>query len=668
EFGTRLSPDPRIGATPGAAEAPTSTFGPFRDAFGRPALIDVFGIAARIPIQRSGAAEPFLYVELPPPTGSGSALTLGAGSIWIPAAALAQGVPASAFVGLRIKGGTVGFGTTVALGVSPIIVPATATVTLDLILDPPPPATGSGPGADARGAHVQTPARVTFTFTAAGGALSSADDAAFGAFGTDLTLKREALPAHYDPVFGRVDFPYAADRPDFAVAVSHSTLATFAGTAPIFGAAWSLPVSITDAGSLGAASGAGGVAIGLSPDLKVQWTGREGPAHCSSCVLLVEPGLLAVGGFGARATNVAQPLELYSSSLLRLATPTAFPFRFTSEAIGQESWAFLPQLVATLDRPRTVNSARTRLAGPAFVLLLQNAAQTLIIVEAVAAQPEQAAIQSYCLKNLLLKANGPRSLLAVATLSGDAVGDGGVALQFDLRLVLPILPDPYATNLAFDPRRAIDVGVIGNMTVLTRWRAEVATTIDLLLPTGALSGVVAALPSAAAATPSPAREVSFALSQDGIALAQLQALFDQTVPGGTAGPTLLDLSTNVSQFGVSFGTPSAAGAAPAGFDIAVADLFLQAPAFDVRVVTLPAVQWEPVLTPDLATRMLSYANSGNTTLLAANSVTLVPIAPRPAIDALLAAYHATPPSAVAARFTLPFGIAAVAELRRSRVV
>jgi hypothetical protein len=672
EFGTGLSPDPRVGATPRGAEAPTTTLGPFLDAFNRPVLIDVFGIPARIAIQRTGAAQPFLYIELPPPTGVGSELTLDPGSIWIPAAALAQGVPASAFVGLRIKGGTVSFGTSIGLGVSPIVVPATAVVTLALTLDPATPPTGSGPGADARAAHVQTPARVTFTFTAVGGALSSADDVALGAFGTELNLQLEPLPAHYDPVFGRVNFPYSTDRPDVAIDVSYSTLATFAGMAAISGAAWSLPVSIADAGSLGAAGGAGGVAIGLVPGLNVQWTGRDQPADCGACLLLVEPGLLAVGGLTARAANVAQPIELYPNSTLRLATPTAFPFRFTSEAIGQESWAFVPQLVTTLDQPRTVNNARTRLAGPALLVLLQNATQTLIIVEAVAAQPEQASIQSHCLKNLLLKASGPLSLLAVATLSGNAVGNGGVALQFNLRLVLPILPDPYATNLAFDPRRVIDTGVIGTMTVTTRWQAGTVPTIDVLLPEGALSSVVTAPPSAAAAAPSPASEVSYALDQDGLALAQLQGLFDQTVPGGSAGPTLLDLSTNVSQFGVSFGTAAPTeGPASGGSEIAVADLFLQAPGFDVRVVTLPAVQWEPVLTTDQTTPFpspLTYASSGSPTALAANSVTLVPIAPRPAIDALLAAYHATPPSAVAARFTLPFGIVAVAELHRSRIV
>jgi hypothetical protein len=660
EFATRLSPDPRVGPTPDAGQAPSSTLGPFLDAFNRPVLIDVFSIPARVAVQRAGAAQPFLYVELPPPSGIGSTLTLGAGSVWIPAPALGPGVPASGFVGLRIKSGTVSFGTTVPLGVSPIVVPATATVTIALTLDPATASTGSGPGADARAAPVSTPDKVTFTFTTSGANLTGADDASLTAFGTTLKLKHQLLPAHYDPVFGRVDFPYAQDRPDFAVAASHSTLATFAGQAVIFGAAWSLPITLAGAGSLGAAAGAGGVAIGLVPGLTVQWTGRDAPADCGACVLLVEPGLLAVGGFTARAPNVAQPIGLSTSSTLRITTPGVFPFRFTSDATGQESWAFIPLLVATFDQPRTVNNARARLAGPALIVLQQTSTGIALIVEAAASQAVQGSVQSYAIKNLLLKASDPLTLLVVASLSG-ATADGGAAvLQFNLRLVLPILPDPYATNLAFDPRRAIDSGVIGTLTLLLRWQPAQKVVLDLLLPAGAMQTVSVATP---APRPPPAEN-------DAQALSEMQALFDRAAPGFTAGPTLLDLSTNVSQFGVAFGTATFVGAPapPAQRNLSIANLLLQGQVDDLRVVTLPAVQWEPVLTPDQTTPFpspLTYADSGGPIALAAASVTLVPIAPRPAIDALLAAYEASSP--VAARFTLPFGIVAIAELQRSKL-
>ena len=161
------------------------------------------------------------------------------------------------------------------------------------------------------------------------------------------------------------------------------------------------------------------------------------------------------------------------------------------------------------------------------------------------------------------------------------------------------------------------------------WQKGGAPTIDVLLPTNATARTTAAVAPAEASSAAPFR--------------------------------LLDLSTNVSQFGVAFSTASAS----------IADLYLQVPGVEVEVMTLPAVQWEPVITPDQSTPVpspLTYADSGVPTALAASSVTLVPIAPRPAIDALLAAYHGTPPSAVSMRFTLPFGIVANSRFERARVI
>ena len=544
-----------------------------------------------------------------------------------------------------------------------------------MTLDPAAVSAGAGPGADARASLVTTPAQITLTFTATGGVLSAASDATLTAFGTTLKLTRQPIAAHYDALFGRVDFPFLPDQSSFAIAASHSTLAIFGGAASIFGAAWSLPLTIGTPGSLGTAAGAGGLALGLNPGLNMHWSGRDAPAECGFCVLMAEPGLLAVGGLGARAVNVAQAIALWGQSTLTVRTPAVFPFRFTSESSGQESFAFIPMLVATLDQPRTINNARARLAAPALVILVQAASGTTLVVEATAPQA-QTSIQSYVIKNLLLKASSPLTLLAVATYTGGAASTGTLVLQFNLRLLLPILPDPYAANLAFDARRALDTGVLGTLSVLMRWQPAKPVTLDLLLPQGALDGVTASPPSTVPAP--PGGEVGKVLATDAEALARMQALFESTVPGGASGPTLLDLSTNVSQFGVSFGASSGAvlGAAVSAVavsarpNVSVADLFLQTPGLDLRVVTLPAVQWEPVLTPDQSTPFpspLTYANSGATTQIASNSVMLVPIAPRPAIDALIGAYNATPSSPVAARFTLPFGITAVAELVHSDV-
>ncbi len=668
DFGTPISPDPRTGATIGGGQAPSSTLGPFLDAFGRPVLIDIFALPTMIGIERTGSAQPFLYVEVPPPSGTGTTLTLTAGSIWIAASLLAPGVPANSFVGLRIKSGTVNFGTAVPLGTSPIVCPAGAVLTVSLTLEPAPVPAGSGPGADARAAKVIVPTQVTLTLSATSATLTSTGAVSITAFGTTVAMKQQGTAGHFNPVFGRVDFPFTHTPANFTAVASHGTLATFTGTAAISGAAWSLPITTSAPTSLGAASGAGGVSLNLQAGLSVTWTDHPSPAQCGVCVLLAEPGLLALGGASAREASIPQSVPLWAQSTLRLTAPAPFPFRFVSDATGQESWAFLKPLVATLDAPRTVNNARTRLAGPALIVLLQNATQTVLFVEAVAPQAEQNSIQSYCLKNLLLKASNPLVLVAAVVLTGTGAGGGAVSLQFNLRLALPILPDPYATNLLFSLGNTREATTLGTLTVVLRWQATQPPVIDVLLPTNAQQGFVPASPSVAPSAPTGT--TAAARSADAVARDALQAQFDRTVGGNLNGVTLLDLSTNVSQFGVSIGGRTADEVAVVPAAPSIAELFLQEPGNSVRVVTLPAVQWEPVITPDQTSPFpspLSFANSGPSVVFATNSVTLVPIAPRPAIDALLTAYN-TEFSQVAALFTLPFGIEALAELQRTKLI
>jgi hypothetical protein len=168
------------------------------------------------------------------------------------------------------------------------------------------------------------------------------------------------------------------------------------------------------------------------------------------------------------------------------------------------------------------------------------------------------------------------------------------------------------------------------------------------------------LPQTPGPPPDPADAQNFA---------SLRQLFEAVSPLSDAAISLLDLSTNVSLFGVSFDPslppPTTVFTPP----VLVQDLFIQAKALNVHVLTLPAVQWEPVFTPDQSIPFqspLTFADCGGISELATDMVTLVPVAPLPALQAFVKAYNLGQPAPeVAVRFTLPFGMMAVALLRRS---
>ena len=95
-------------------------------------------------------------------------------------------------------------------------------------------------------------------------------------------------------------------------------------------------------------------------------------------------------------------------------------------------------------------------------------------------------------------------------------------------------------------------------------------------------------------------------------------------------------------------------------------MYLEIPSSSVYVLTLPAVQWEPVFTetqlpppsPPFPTP-ITFADSGGPTAITVQSVALLPIAPAPALDNLVGNFTTSgTPQPAQARLTLPFGILA----------
>ncbi|HZU89718.1 MAG TPA: hypothetical protein VE993_10725, partial [Stellaceae bacterium] len=103
-FPTTAVPAPDAGASDVAGRAVSQSFGPFLDRAGRPVWIDIFPVSQLTGVIRAGGVQPFLYIAVPvgaPPAGR---LTLGPGSVWVSAAALAgPAAPVNGWCGLRIK-------------------------------------------------------------------------------------------------------------------------------------------------------------------------------------------------------------------------------------------------------------------------------------------------------------------------------------------------------------------------------------------------------------------------------------------------------------------------------------------------------------------------------------------------------------------------------------
>ncbi|HEY1329477.1 MAG TPA: hypothetical protein VGI14_21260 [Casimicrobiaceae bacterium] len=652
---------PYTGATNASGRARVGTHGPFVDSVGQSIWVDEFDVLSFVAIQRSGAAEAFLYILIPPGVVLTDAIALEPGSVWIPAGTLAAGAPTSAFVGLRIKSGNVSFGSVLDVSRSPIVVPPDATVTLELEHDVPPAPTGAGPGEDARQAHVRVPLHATFAFTPAGATLTALDEAALQVFGTTASLQPDATTATFDQLLGRIAVIMQPDRDRFAISDCRSTLVTLSGSAPMVSASWSLPITIAPSNTLGSAAGAGGVAFAFGPGLVMTWLGHATPTTCNAGELVVEPGTIALVDVSAFTADVALDIALWNHAAprahgaLAIRFPHRFGFAFVVDATGNETLGIVTSCTANLDRPLTVNGARLPLSSPsALVVFGQNPLGPYLYVSFGMFRGFEGAL-AFAIKNLVLETNLPDEFVLFAAYVAGACPLGSLAVQFRLHFGVPILPDPYVTSGPLDPDASPGSGPPGALTMFVSWLVDAVPVIDV------------ALPSTASAIAAPSRALPAAVESDVVLASDHGRAARASLPAppdaSTGGIALVDVSTNVSQFGVAFG-----GTPQHETTTSIADLFLQTQGSDLYVMTLPVVQWEPVLSPDdsVFPSPLSFDDCGNATSFVADSVELVPIAPRPAIDALVERYNrANGPAEVDVRFTLPFGIVAYARLARS---
>jgi hypothetical protein len=660
--------------------AVTSTLGPFVDDLGRPIFIDVFEPIEVVGLLRVGQAKPFLYVSVPVGPGTVNRLNLGAGSIWIAADALDAAAPVGAYVGLRIKAGTVLFDTGVTHASNIITIRAISTLELELKLDPQGVPLGSGPGPDARQAVISTPDTATFQFAPSGTTIPRAASAALTAFGWKGKFTHAAGSAKFDALTARMEVAFLAKPDVFEISDQRANLVQIEGESKIGNAAWSMAVTIADASTLGQAAGAGGLTLHLNAGLESHWSGRKDKSSLGNSTLVAEPGTLELLAPEAQSVNTPQHIPLWkgptpstSKAWIDLRFPKPFAFAFVAISSGIDALVIVPFLRLTADQPVTINGELFPFESTAsFVIIADTAIGTNIFLDAAALATKRSQDRAIALKNLVMRVSDVKAVVVFGSLVDRVCVSGTLASFFQLRSVLPILPDPYAANVLWEPRRQEMVGpTIGVVATVSKWQPDTVPTLDILMLSGdgPVTALSAAIPNVAAS--SKREELSF--SRDSEATAALQQRFEAVSGGGGNAFVLLDVSTNASLFGVGFASTkqnySVEGASPGAPSIAFKDLYLTMPGRNVRILTLPPVQWEAVTTTDdpndpTFPSPLAFSNSGGGAVIATDSVALVPFAPRPAIEALLSNYNGPTRSRAAIQFTLPFGIKAVAELQK----
>jgi hypothetical protein len=635
---------------------PARTLGPFVDAAGRRVSFDVFAAAEPVRVFRAGVAAMLLPAGTDVQEGK-SVLALTAGSVWIPGKQLAANAPANAWVGIRVKSGSLEFPAASLFLDGTLSVAAAATLTLHIALDPrlmTGPA--AGPGAEAASSDANLPDTATFVFGLLGVESIATDAASLTTFGNAVGLGPSAATASYEPALQMIIVPMDADVPSIAIAAVQSTLFHPAGKADLVKAGWALMVTISQPENLSDAVGAGSLVLETRSGLETSWEGLHGGASVlGRTFVVIDPTFLRVVAPAAVNSLGMHTLELWRApassterSLINAEFRRPFLLWLISQRDGIDAVLATAHLSGHLDRPLRVDGSRFPLEIDGSLVILQRPEGGSVAIEAIAAQGAIRPMMAAALSNALLTITPPQQLFLNGSLEfGTQVESGTLVMASGIYRIVPILPDPYAANFEVLQGRDEPLGTSQvRATIVWPDRDHPALEMFLDLQDAAVPQL---LPEA---------------TRDGV-----DPLLDHARAnlGARSVYWMLDVSSGADQLGVSLDIPLVR---PELQRLTIGNLSLQAPGDRLHTFLLPQFQWEPVQntanprTGD-TNKILVSPDDGGPSFLHTETVNLVPIAPAPVVEELVRAYNEDH-SASSTRFTLPFGMEALAVLKDRR--
>lgn len=671
-------------------------------------------------------------LALGPHPGGSYTVEISGGTVWILAAMLDSALPSDRYVGFTVASGSMVFASAPTVTAQQLALSGPLEATLEVKLAAPGALSGAGQcQADV---SVTPPSKLAVTWSSGNppAVKLGTGSATFAGQTVKFTKFQSTITAQ--PALEAVLFAYQLSPKQLDMGALTNELLTLEGEPAISGGWALTLTQLADPEAPGEAIGSGFYLLFAQNPVTARWPGVSAPVQLAQATLTLREGQLTLGcGQTVASPPVEQTLELYAlrpeAGAPRLPLglsfgPAGFVLAYVCDAEHGEG--LYAQCAANLRIDRPIDLAGRPLAfGEASLALFglerrEGATSVMVIGLAAALESRGGLARSLlALRNGLLAVSGPAMFVLRGTLSGgDAVDAGRLELVLGGEGWLPTLPDPYVSNLVRTLR-----GSFGERAA-TRIVLAQSVWEDPADPALSFSGVLPP-PAAAAAVPSEGAPRALAQGEDQVQvptqtqqgsttpgeqrpllrsafglegaatrgaeggseelarqrqqLQALQALAREELPGLGTGLRLLDVSTNKDLLGVEVGTgvdeeppifvrPVAQSGDADAF--ALEGMDVRTPASNLRVFTLPQVQWEPVRTLDIDQDLvhigyfptpLASATDGGATLFGVRSERLVAAIPDIAVDAALEEFRSG--AGLGMLTTLPFGIKALLELR-----
>jgi len=450
--------------------APSASYGPFLDEFGRNVWFDLFRPIALTSVRFAGGSGPALRVPMRRPSAGQTSYSIEAGSAWIASELIARTSALDGyFTGLTIRNGRIELSEPASVSGDDLVVSPSTTVRLHLTLAQAAPKAAPGPaGADAAAAKVQLPKTFDLRFDLNTSQLA-AGSAESTAFGCSTRFARTPAAPTWIAVLKQILVPFEARTEDdnphrFHIGSSQSELCELSGDGLIDagGTGWLLPAVQVAPAALGAAAGVGAMCVTLRAGVSAQWLGlRNGKTKLPRPAIIAEPGQLTVLDFAAANPEGRVRWDLWRNlknthaSHIDLRFSAAFPFFFVTSGPNNSEGVFLfCGHRAEVDRPVDANGQPFVIASSlAFAAITQTGARFHaalldddLVLDGKAATAESFRRYSVVLRNALFNVSRPRTLVLFGDLEAGRITSGLFALTHDIFLYLPTLPDPYVAT------------------------------------------------------------------------------------------------------------------------------------------------------------------------------------------------------------------------------
>lgn len=660
--------------------AVTRRVGPIIDSLGRPLWIDLFRRVRQLRFVRTPGGTPLLALPIVQarfalsgaPLRAGQLIRIPAGSVWF-ATGLVSAAPTTVMTGLRIAGGSLRLSADVNVVGDEVVVPTAVSIELSVDLEAPE-RSSSRPNSEFAKTRFEPPKRLHLSIRSGSAQMKVDGKARLEVWGRDVVLKPETIAPQYRADLNRLIVPMAPLDRNFTIEDVTSTHFIPAKVAKIADAGWALPAAVIAPTDLGDAEGVGALMLAFEPGLTATWRGEPNPVALGAALLLLDgarlafsAGAPAAGGRGVKPAMVhaSAPAQLHYSRINRS------PVHYFTGTDGIESLVQTALVDLRLSRPVDVRGDRVSAHLPAAQVVLGHdpaAGDSLMLIGLAQVRSGERPL-AFGLTNAVLRTSSPRVVLMIGRFDdAGAIVEGGTFVAYELGGLLPSLPDPYAANASLSQR----FGAARQGLLVSAYRfSPGGEGLEFLLPPGAgidLSGLASTTTLAETFEQVPRQQTHINAAawppRDSIGHGGDMFDFEQQ-----PRIVLLDVSSNAGRFGVALRPPRPEWREEAkqwplrpptvqGLDLVVDGRLLV-------LLTLPAVQWEPVRAlpgPEPFPDEVRFANSGVPTTIDVPSVALVPVNPLTAYRTILNNFATPQPRLSRARFTLPFGMVANARL------